>query len=690
MFDNLLRQTGRFCSALGISLFAPFMIPAQAMDIKPPNEPAGNHATVATEDGNIRDDELIDHICSEINTFDVKVKDIKLLANSCFGGGLLDDMERAFGPGGACEGIPWIAGSASEATKSAYGWADSAVTANTPNFNLGSHWTNALAEKGAANVGGVKGVIRDGSNSNNVMTDLKKARDRDFRGPMGARKLEIPQIASGNGGHEIMWHMENGKHEAVVFGGDQTNLRHSNNIENMDRALKKTWPAGTRTIQAIDGGTTKELKDAISAAIQRLDENTQLLVYIDDHGGAEIDLKEAGAAIADVLIEDPVETDVWISPFWLENWFGMYFAVPSEFPTPGIDMWINSCDMCEYWRYELGGEQFPFPMSGPPDYRRIPLDFYRVRPGNNTMSIIPQNPLSPQAQGTIGKQAGMGSLNLANVQIETGGANELEESVLVTGQSAAYYNPNRDGEGLLLELLKDGRMASYFFSYDQNGDPFWVFSIGNQISEGVIGREVVRPSGAIFGESFDPDDVNYDPFGFLAFHLPDCEAVEIPGSLFILPEEATGFELFNDFNYRQLARITDCDGTGGDVNHVLSGAWFDPSHNGEGIIVQVQKDGSAVVTWFTYDMNGKQLWITGIGNFDGNTLEVDDMFTRSGAKWGPNFDPDDIVTVRWGALRLIFDGCGNATLQYDSGVGFGAGEQDMQRLTRLMGMDCIE
>lgn len=661
---------------------------AMAMDVTPSNEPVGNHATVATSDGQIRDDELIDHICSEIQAFGGKVKDVKLLANSCFGGGLLDDMARAFGPGGACEGIPWVAGSASSADKSAYGWSDAGVEEFEENFNLGSHWTNALTEKAGANLDNLKGVIRDGSASNNVLTDLQKAANRDLVGPKG-KKLETPQFGSGNGGHEVMWHMQGGKHEAVVFGGDQTNQRHHNNIANMDAALKKTWPAGTRTIQAIDGGTTKDLKDAISAAAQRLDENTQLLIYIDDHGGSAIDLSEVAPAIGDILIEDPVMYEVNIPTGWLENWFGMYFARPLEYASPSIDLWIDNCTSCEYWDYMLGGEMFSFPMSGPSDFRSIPLDFYRVRPGNSYFEIVPKLPVSPQKTGASAAQNHAGSLSLNGAQINTGRANELEESVLEVGHSTAYYNPDRDGEGLIVELLADGRMVSYFFSYDRQGDPFWVFGIGKQIGEGVIAQELLRPSGASFGQDFDPEDVNYDQFGFMAFHLPACIG-NSQGSLFILPEQATEFEIFNDFSYQRLGRITDCDGTGGAPNHVLSGAWFDPNHDGEGIIIQVQKNGSAAATWFTYDQDGNQLWILGVGTFDGSTLEVDDMYIRSGAKWGPAFDPDDIQTTRWGAMRMIFNGCGSATLQYDSGIGFGAGQLEMQRLTRLEGMDCIE
>jgi hypothetical protein len=201
---------------------------------------------------------------------------------------------------------------------------------------------------------------------------------------------------------------------------------------------------------------------------------------------------------------------------------------------------------------------------------------------------------------------------------------------------------------------------------------------------------MLRPTGATFGPNFDPDDVDYADFGSLAFQLPSCEAGSPKGTLYIYPDGLSNYESLVIQNYEQLTRLVDCETGVGAVNNPLSGSWYDPTHNGEGIILQVLENGTAVVQWFTYDEAGDQMWIQGTGTFDGNTLTVENLFTSTGTAWGTGFDTEDIDYPAWGVLEIIFGNCGEAVLNYDSGVGFGAGTLNLVRLSTLMGMPCIE
>lgn len=667
-----------------------------AMDITPPNQPAGNHSTVATSDGSIRDDELIDHICNAIRASGGQVKDVKLMVNSCFGGGLLDDMQRAFGPGGACAGIPWVAGTAANADESAYGFSDATVDEFADQYPVGSAWTNALTLPASANANNMPGVLRGGSASNNVQGDMQRARNRDLFGPNGDDS-EHPQVASGNGGHQVMWHMEGGKHEAIVFGGAQTNKRHINNVNNMEKVLKETWPNGTYNIQKLGdtmpGATRQQLLDAITTAASRLDENTQFVLYIDDHGGATIDLAEAGAAIADVLIEDPTEIELEVPRAWIKNWFGSYFATPPEFPAPGFEMNTTFCEYCDYWGYYLGGEPLYFPMGSSDPLKWIPLDFYRVRPGRNVLEIMPQlPPASVQAApGPSRPQAGMGGLTFSSLELYSGRANELQaDTALVPAHSGAYYNTGRSGEGIYVEVLDERRAVVYMFTYDQDGDQAWMLGVGEVIGEGIVVEELLKPVGARFGDAFDPGDVMRENFGMLAMHLPDCQG-NAPGSLFILP--STNFldwEIFNDFNYSQLTTLLDCNGGGGDPDHPFSGAWYDRSRSGEGIILEVTRNGTVAAIWFTFDENGEQMWVTGTGTITGNRLEIGNLLTVRGPRWGSAFDPGARQNNPWGSLTITFNDCGSAAMSYSSTAGFGNGSWAMQRLTGLWGMDCVD
>ncbi len=111
-----------------------------------------------------------------------------------------------------------------------------------------------------------------------------------------------------------------------------------------------------------------------------------------------------------------------------------------------------------------------------------------------------------------------------------------------------------------------------------------------------------------------------------------------------------------------------------------SGSWYDPTHNGEGFIVQFINDSSAVIYWFTYDEQGAQRWFTGVGQMSGNTLQVADLLITDGGVFGPSFDPDRVVRTSVGSLNLTFSSDQAGVAEYTiNGVG---GEQTIQRLTR--------
>lgn len=280
-------------AVLALLFAAPAALP---QDIPAPVQLPGEHSTISLQGtpSSIRDDHLADFIASQIpkdSEGKPQVRDVKIMVNSCYGGGILDDMQRIFGPGGACEGVPWIGGAASGPSDLAWGWSDGVVAdPDNEGKELGSTWTSALAGPQRSPTDPNPGSIRSGGGGS-VRTDLESARDNDAAGPNHANR-EQPVIASGNGGHAIGWRGDGAKHEAVVFGGLQTNQRHHNNIENVAGALEQAWAGQPHNIQKIDGGTEADLKNAIRDACQRLDKDTQLVIYLDDHGNTEFDFIE--------------------------------------------------------------------------------------------------------------------------------------------------------------------------------------------------------------------------------------------------------------------------------------------------------------------------------------------------------------------------------------------------------------
>ncbi|TDJ31631.1 MAG: hypothetical protein E2O56_06740 [Gammaproteobacteria bacterium] len=125
------------------------------------------------------------------------------------------------------------------------------------------------------------------------------------------------------------------------------------------------------------------------------------------------------------------------------------------------------------------------------------------------------------------------------------------------------------------------------------------------------------------------------------------------------------------------------------VASAYSGSWYDLSHEGEGWLIEILENGVAVVYWFTYDAEGRQMWLVGTGTLVGDTLTVDELFVTGGAVFGDGFDPADVTREVWGSLVIVFSGCDTATLSYTSISGFGAGDFELARITTLAELACL-
>lgn len=125
----------------------------------------------------------------------------------------------------------------------------------------------------------------------------------------------------------------------------------------------------------------------------------------------------------------------------------------------------------------------------------------------------------------------------------------------------------------------------------------------------------------------------------------------------------------------------------------VSGQWFNPSRDGEGIFLEVVRTdtGQQVsVSWFTYDTEGFQLWLVGNVVISGETNSVNiPVAVTGGPKFGDAYNPDDLQRVSWGTLALTFNSCDSGLLSYTSSAdGFGTGAIELTRLTSLTQVQC--
>ncbi len=99
------------------------------------------------------------------------------------------------------------------------------------------------------------------------------------------------------------------------------------------------------------------------------------------------------------------------------------------------------------------------------------------------------------------------------------------------------------------------------------------------------------------------------------------------------------------------------------VAQELSGSYFDPTRDGEGCQLTLERDGATfILTCYFYDQ-GEQFWLIGIGMLVNGQIIFSDMIITSGAEYGAGFDPADVVRDVWGSMTMTWADCNNAELE---------------------------
>jgi plastocyanin len=140
--------------------------------------------------------------------------------------------------------------------------------------------------------------------------------------------------------------------------------------------------------------------------------------------------------------------------------------------------------------------------------------------------------------------------------------------------------------------------------------------------------------------------------------------------------------------------IVVAGGGGGTTNVPITpgftGAWYDPTQSGHGILIEVLANNQFLAWWFTFTPDGQQAWFGNVGSIDPatNTGTIDALQTQGG-RWIPNFDPANVTQPPWGTLTFSFTDCDHGRVDFDSSVaGYSTGHMDLSRLTHIGGLAC--
>ena len=257
--------------------------------------------------------------------------------------------------------------------------------------------------------------------------------------------------------------------------------------------------------------------------------------------------------------------------------------------------------------------------------------------------------------------------------------------VVGPGHTGAWFNPERDGEGWTLEILDETTVVVYWFTYDEAGEPRWLVGVG-EIVDFEYGLQIEVPelfvtSGGEFGPGFDPDQVVSEVAGQATFRFFECDqgwvSYQAFGQALIIDLTRLGRIMGADcaapIHGRPLLPITDDAG--------LTGSWFDPARDGEGFSLLWLDSDQAVIAWYTYDLEGNQKWMVGLGGRQGDQVVFEELMTARGPRFGKEFDTGDMEIQPWGSLALDLDCDGGAAAWSALDADYGEGEMDLTRLT---------
>jgi hypothetical protein len=114
--------------------------------------------------------------------------------------------------------------------------------------------------------------------------------------------------------------------------------------------------------------------------------------------------------------------------------------------------------------------------------------------------------------------------------------------------------------------------------------------------------------------------------------------------------------------------------------HGIHGSWWNPQYAGEGFTLEQYEDGLVIGYWYTYDMDGNQVWLIGTGTMDGSHVTLE-MTQTGGGQMGSPRNPGDVTEIPWGTVSLDLVDCDTIDMNY-SGDDGSAGGYRIERIVK--------
>jgi hypothetical protein len=146
-----------------------------------------------------------------------------------------------------------------------------------------------------------------------------------------------------------------------------------------------------------------------------------------------------------------------------------------------------------------------------------------------------------------------------------------------------------------------------------------------------------------------------------------------------------------------------------EISGYVSGPWYDPTHSGEGLLIQVYDNGDQATrtfaaTWYTFDGLGIPFWLyaqavlpiqgTAAGVTNGYQVINAPVKYVTGGGFAGNFTPP-VTSNTWGTMSFSFQDCNTLNFSYNGATGSsltsgptGSGSKQWTRLANTSGLVC--
>ncbi len=93
--------------------------------------------------------------------------------------------------------------------------------------------------------------------------------------------------------------------------------------------------------------------------------------------------------------------------------------------------------------------------------------------------------------------------------------------------SGAWYEADKPGRGLFLQVQDDGRAFLVWFSFRPDGEPAWIIGEGRAEGGDLLFSALTRPVGTRYGAAFNPAEVRVDPWGSARLSGDGCSGISV-------------------------------------------------------------------------------------------------------------------------------------------------------------------